>query len=180
MNNYSTKLKSDLANYVDNIGKISIRLQKANKNFLKFDISVTLQFISTSSDSLIIIKEKLGDLAKLYEIKPRTNTRTNTRVELKIGSVPIIKELLNALLPYILKKQEHALKTLEIITLFEKLREVEPKEKVNLFLQVCGLIDQYQDFDRHFQWDTKKIVHRRYCRYTEKTVSEYLKSKGVV
>ena len=175
MNNYSTELKSELANYVDNIGKISIRIQKANKNFLKYDISVTLRFISTSSDSLIIIKEKLGDLAKFYEIKPRTNTT----VELKIGSVHIIKELLNALLPYILKKQEHALKTLEIITLFEKFRKVEPKENVNLFLQVCGLVDQYQNFDRRFQWDTKKTVNRRYHRHTEKTVSEYLKTKGV-
>jgi len=31
MNNYSTEVKSDLANYVDNIGKISIRIMKAKK-----------------------------------------------------------------------------------------------------------------------------------------------------
>jgi hypothetical protein len=59
------------------------------------------------------------------------------------------------------------LKALEIITLFEKFRKVEPKENVNLFLQVCALVDQYQDFDRRFQW------------HTEKTVSEYLKTKVV-
>jgi len=34
MNNYSTEVKSDLANYVDNIGKISIRIMKAKKNVL--------------------------------------------------------------------------------------------------------------------------------------------------
>jgi len=79
MNNYSTELKSDLANYVDNIGKISIRIQKANKNVLKYDISVTLRFISTSSDSLIIIKEKLGDFGKFYKIKPRTNITVELR-----------------------------------------------------------------------------------------------------
>ena len=33
MNNYSTEVKSDLANYVDNIGKISIRIMKAKKMF---------------------------------------------------------------------------------------------------------------------------------------------------
>ena len=69
MNNYSTEVKSDLANYVDNIGKISIRIMKAKKNVLKYDISVTLQFISTSSDSLIIIKEKLGEFEKFYKIR---------------------------------------------------------------------------------------------------------------
>ena len=175
MNNYSTEVKSDLANYVDNIGKISIRIMKAKKNVLKYDISVTLQFISTSSDSLIIIKEKLGEFEKFYKIR----SRTNTRAELNISSIYIIKELLNALLPYIVKKEEHALKALEIITLFEKFRKVEPKENVNLFLQVCALVDQYQDFDRRFQWHTEKTVSRRYHRHTEKTVSEYLKTKVV-
>jgi hypothetical protein len=121
MNNYSTELKCDLANYVDDIGKISIRILKANRNALKYDISVTLRFLSTSSDSLIIIKEKLGDFGKFYKIKQRTNRK----VELRIGSIYIIKELLNALLPYIRKKEEHALKALEIITLFEKFRKGE-------------------------------------------------------
>ena len=171
MNNYSTELKSDLANYVDNIGKISIRIMKAKKNVLKYDISVTLQFISTSSDSLIIIKEKLGEFEKFYKIR----SRTNTRAELNISSIYIIKELLNALLPYIVKKEEHALKALEIITLFEKFRKVEPKENVNLFLQVCALVDQYQDLYHH----TEKTVNRRLHRHTEKTVSEYFKTKVV-
>ena len=166
--NYSTEVKSDLANYVDNIGKISIRIMKAKKNVLKYDISVTLQFISTSSDSLIIIKEKLGEFEKFYKIR----SRTNTRAELNISSIYIIKELLNALLPYIVKKQ-HVLKALEIITLFEKCRK--SKEKLNLFLQVCALVDQYQDLYHH----TEKTVNRRLHRHTEKTVSEYFKTKVV-
>ena len=169
MNNYSTEVKSDLANYVDNIGKISIRIMKAKKNVLKYDISVTLQFISTSSDSLIIIKEKLGEFEKFYKIR----SRTNTRAELNISSIYIIKELLNALLPYIVKKQEHVLKALEIITLFEKCRK--SKEKLNLFLQVCALVDQYQDLYHH----TEKTVNRRLHRHTEKTVSEDFKTKVV-
>ena len=169
MNNYSTEVKSDLANYVDNIGKISIRIMKAKKNVLKYDISVTLQFISTSSDSLIIIKEKLGEFEKFYKIR----SRTNTRAELNISSIYIIKELLNALLPYIVKKREHVLKALEIITLFEKCRK--SKEKLNLFLQVCALVDQYQDLYHH----TEKTVNRRLHRHTEKTVSEYFKTKVV-
>ena len=53
------------------------------------------------------------------------------------------------------------LKALEIITLFEKCRK--SKEKLNLFLQVCALVDQYQDLYHH----------------TEKTVSEYFKTKVV-
>jgi hypothetical protein len=173
MNNY---WKSDLANYVDSIGKISIRIQKANKNVFKYNIYVILRFISTSSDSLIIIKEKLDDFGKSYKIEPRTNTT----FELRIASIYIIKELLNDLLPYIVKKKEHVLKTLEIITLFEKFRKAEPKESVNLFLQVCALVDQYQNFDPRFQGDTEKTVSRRYFfRHTEKTVSEYLKTKVV-
>jgi hypothetical protein len=172
MNNY---WKSDLANYVDSIGKISIRIQKANENVFKYNICVTLRFISTSSDSLIIIKERLGDFGKSYKIEPRTNTT----FELRIASIYIIKELLNDLLPYIVKKKEHVLKALEIITLFEKFRKAEPKESVNSFLQVCALVDQYQDFDQRFQWDTEKKIRRRYFRHTEKTVSEYLKTKVV-
>jgi hypothetical protein len=171
MNNYSTELKSDLANYVDNIGKISIRIRKANKNVFKYEISVTLQFISTSSDSLIIIKEKLGEFAKFYKIR----LRTKTRAELSTDSIYIIKELLNALLPYIVKKQEHALKALEIITLREKFRKVKSKENVNLFLKICALVDQFQGLPCH----TEKTVNRRPHRHTEKTVSEYLKTKVV-
>jgi len=71
---------------------------------------------------------------------------------------------LNALLPYIVKKQEHALKALEIIILFEKFRKVEPKKNVNLSLQVCALVDQN---------------HLRPHYHTERTVSEYLKTKVV-
>ena len=169
MNNYSTEVKSDLANYVDNIGRVSIRIMKAKKSVLKYEISVTLQFISTSSDSLIIIKEKLGEFENFYKIR----STTNTRAELNISSIYIIKELLNALLPYIVKKQEHALKALEIITLFEKCRK--SKEKLNLFLQVCALVDQYQDLYHY----TEKTVNRRFHRHTEKTVSEYFKTKVV-
>jgi hypothetical protein len=111
----------------------------------------------------------LENLEKFYKIR----SRTNTRAELNISSIYIIKELLNALLPYIVKKQEHVLKALEIITLFEKCRK--SKEKLNLFLQVCALVDQYQDLYHH----TEKTVNRRLHRHTEKTVSEYFKTKVV-
>ena len=65
------------------------------------------------------------------------------------------------------------MKALEIITLFEKCRK--SKEKLNLFLQVCALVDQYQDLYHH----TEKTVNRRLHRHTEKTVSEYFKTKVV-
>jgi len=162
-NNYSDELKSKLANDFDNIGKIHIRI--ARYSYGGYYISVTLKFITGSHDELITIKENLGDAAKYYEI----NLKRKTIAELSISSIYIIKELLNALLPHLVKKLELGLRALEIMSLLEKFKKTDPKD-LNLFLQVCALVDQYQELSNY----------RRRHRHTEKTVSLELKFKEFV
>ena len=163
-NNYSYELKSKLANDFDNIGNIHIRIARYSYE-RGYYISVTLKFITGSHDELITIKENLGDAAKYYEI----NLKRKPRAELRISSIYIIKELLNALLPHFVKKLEHGLRALEIISLLEKFKKTDPKD-LNLFLQVCALVDQYQELSNY----------RRRHLHTEKTVSLELKSKEFV
>ena len=68
-----------------------------------------------------------------------------------------------------MKKLELGLRALEIMSLLEKFKKTDPKD-LNLFLQVCALVDQYQELSNY----------RRRHRHTEKTVSLELKFKESV
>jgi hypothetical protein len=163
--NGDDKLKSKLANHVDNCGKIYIRIRIDNSSSLGYDINFTLKFSSDSYDSLRIIKEELGKAGEYNEIK--TKVTTTTKFELSICSSYVIKQILNPLLPLIVKNQENVFKALEIITLLEKFKKSDPKN-LNLFLQVCALVDQY-----------RKSSNRPRCHHTEKTVRQHLKFKEI-
>ena len=166
INNRDDKLKSNLANHVDNFGKIYIRIRIDNSSSLGYAINLTLKFSSDSYDYLRIIKEELGKVGEYHEIKTKVTT-TTTKFELSICSSYVIKQILNPLLPLIVKNQENVFKALEIITLLEKFKKSDPKN-LNLFLQVCALVDQY-----------RKSSKRPRCHHTEKTVRQHLKFKEI-